>query len=146
MRSPLKDAIRALALARKAKACFDADIRAIEDETRAKWPELYDDAKIAGQRVEVLTEAVKKLTLEAYELNPDCKKPAEGVGIRVMTKWIISYDVKKAFDWALKLKTHLQLNVKAFEEMCRQPETRPSFVKVEQVSQPTATIDTVLPC
>ena len=132
-------------MARQDKAALDISIQRAEDDTKARNAELYDAAATAKARVAVLEDHVRELTLAAFELNPDNKRPAEGVGIRVLTKWIIDYDIKRAFAWAVKLKSHLQLNVKTFEEMCRAPETKPAFVTVTEIKQPTATIDTMLP-
>lgn len=88
--------------------------------------------------IENLRAEVKNLTMEAY-LETDNKKPAPGVGIRVLTKY--EYDETKAFDYCLHdLPEALKLDARKFEKYVKGvQDVKPlPFVSVEEY--PTATI------
>lgn len=76
-------------------------------------------------------------TLKAYAETGD-KAPAEGVGIREVTK--LEYDTKVAFDWAVEHTMAIKLDVSAFEKIAKV--SPPNFVTVFQ--EPQATIATNL--
>ena len=83
---------------------------------------------------------LRELTLEAYAETGD-KTPAEGVGIREVTK--LDYDQKVALDWAKSHKLALGLNKRAFEKIVKASDSLDfTFVKVSH--EPQATIATNL--
>lgn len=56
---------------------------------------------------------LRELTLAAYALDPANKKPAKGVGIRVLKT--VEYDPLEARRWAARKGACLALDMKAFE-------------------------------
>jgi len=87
-----------------------------------------------------LENSVRDLALRAFSQDKTNKQPAPGVGIRVTTS--PDYDKAAAFGWA---KTHglaLQLDTKAFNDICKSDSTRPDFVTITET--PVATIATDL--
>ncbi len=73
---------------------------------------------------------LRELTLKAYAETGD-KAPAEGVGIREVTK--LAYDTAEAFSWATEHKMALKLDTPAFEKIVKA--TPLDFVIVTQEPQ-----------
>jgi hypothetical protein len=83
---------------------------------------------------------LRDLVTAYYDCDPEKnKKPFAGVGIRVGT--LYTYKHEDAFEWAVEHKAALQLDRKAFEQVCK-TDLKPGFVTVQEV--PTATIATDL--
>jgi len=76
---------------------------------------------------------VRQLAVDAYGVDGN-KKPAEGVGIRVMTKLV--YDEAVALGWAMDKRMALKLDAKAFEKIAKASQLE--FVTEEEA--PIATI------
>jgi hypothetical protein len=57
---------------------------------------------------------LRELTLSAYQADPSNKKPAPGVGIRIVK--IVKFDPKIALEWAMDKEACIMLDVKAFEK------------------------------
>lgn len=89
------------------------------------------------ERVREAEASLRELTLQAYAETGD-KAPAEGVGIREVTK--LGYDGRVAFDWAKSHKMALQLDKRAFEKIAKADPM--DFVKI--TTEPQATIATNL--
>ena len=99
--------------------------------------ELLDDLTQAGAGVAVEESRLRELTLKVYSETGN-KSPAEGVGVREITK--IEYDAQVAYGWAVEHRIALKLDVSAFEKVAKASPL--DFVRVYQ--EPQATISTSL--
>jgi hypothetical protein len=98
-----------------------------------------------GARYDVLLKEegrLRELTLAAYALDPTCKKPAPGVGVRLVSK--LEYDCEKALDWAVEeAPAMLDLDVKSFEAYALQrlkKEKTVGNLQITLIETPQATI------
>ncbi len=109
-----------------------------KESTYTEWETqnriLLDDTAFAVQQVVGAEDKLRDLTLKAYTLDPTNKKPADGVGIREVTK--LEYDGKVALAYAKEHLLFLQLNKTAFEKFAKDEE--PDFVTI--TTEPQATI------
>jgi hypothetical protein len=78
-------------------------------------------------------DTLRKLTLEAYQADPSNKKPALGVGIKIVKEAV--YSPKVAFAWALAHETCLVLDTKAYEALMKAGQDVPGTL--EEVAQAT---------
>jgi len=133
----LKEQIKVVAEARQ-KA---TELKGQRDTLLVEWnkanQELFDALTQAGAGVAVEEAKLRELTLEVYNLTGN-KKPAEGVGIREVTK--LEYDTKEAYNWAIEHTIAIKLDVQAFEKVAKV--SPPEFVKI--TTEPQATIATQL--
>ena len=83
---------------------------------------------------------IKRLAVHQYSANPDKGKQLGcGVAIRVSVSTTYAYEATQALSWAKEHGICLQLNVKAFEEVCA-TDAKPDFVGVACEDVVTATI------
>lgn len=99
---------------------------------------ILDRVKVTAEELKVVEAQLRTLTLQAYKETGN-KAPAEGVGIREVTK--LEYDTKEAFNWGIEHKLALTLDKKAFEVIAKTSGAL-DFVTVTQ--EPQATIATQL--
>lgn len=85
--------------------------------------------------------ALKDLAL--LQFDGKNKKPFPGTGIRVSNKITVIYDDSKALEWAKQKDICLQLDTKAFEEICKTA-SKPDFVQCVESELTSATIDSDL--
>jgi hypothetical protein len=102
-------------------------------------------ARCQARSIVVLSEEdrLRELTLAAYALDPTCKKPAPGVGVRVSN--IIEYDPKEALEYAKKELPGMIIvsldNPAFYDFMARRiKENRPLPIEVRTYDNLTATI------
>ena len=133
----LEEQIRVVALCRSI-AKSNSDI--LKNE-REKWEEENKEQieLVANTKadVEEAEDELRDLTLKAYKETGN-KAPAEGVGIREVTK--LDYDPKVALDWATEYKMALKLDTTAFGKIVKASPL--DFVKI--TTEPMATIATNL--
>jgi len=99
-----------------------------EEENR----ELLDQLEYQTTHVGLTEVLLRELTLQAYAQTGN-KKPVEGVGVREVTK--MEYDLKEAYQWALKHQMALGLDKSAFEKIAKAD--KPDFVRVYTENQAT---------
>lgn len=100
--------------------------------------DLNDHIQDLIERVKQNKERIKLCALEEYESDPKKNKKLLG-GIGIREKKVLSYDEKKAFDWALKTRTCLILDKKTFEKV------GPTMVDfVEVTKEPSVTFPKVI--
>jgi len=133
----LTDQIKVVAKAREVaelakKARHDAQVA--WEESNAS---LFEDEGLACGASAGAEARLRELTIEAYHAT-GLKHPAEGVGIREVTK--LAYDEKEALKWAIEHKLALQLDKKKFADYAKDGTIE--FVAV--TTEPQATIATVL--
>lgn len=125
--------IHAVVVARKA----EANSRAMLDKMRADWEaanaEFIGVVRKSSEERDGYEAQLRALILAEYE-KTGSKKPAPGLGVRVVTK--IQYDATSAFTWAMKHGLALKLDIGAFEKLARSTEM--PFVTTTQ--EATATI------
>ena len=139
MTEQLKEQIRVVAGARER-------LRLLTDQKKSMYDafiELNSDffglvTKAAGI-VNETEDELRGLTLQAYAETGN-KTPADGVGIREVTK--LEYKPKDAYDWALDHKIALSLDKKSFERMAKEFNQPLDFVTI--TTEPQATIATNL--
>lgn len=117
------------------KSSLDAARLAWEDRNRPQI-ELVEKIKADLQEAEI---ALRELTIQAY-LETQNKKPALGVGIRLMK--VFNYEAEKAKSWAVDhgFTNLLDLNASKFKKAAEGLTL--DFVTIEE--KPTATISEVL--
>jgi hypothetical protein len=95
-----------------------ADQKAAIDSRMVAWKadnELLLSAYEADHRFMLDAEdLLRKLTLEAYQADPSNKKPALGVGIRIVKQ--VNFDPKEALKWAMRKEACIMLDETAFEK------------------------------
>ena len=106
-----------------------------------KWEQenltLLNEVALTTQQTSEAEDRLRELTLEAYAKTGN-KAPAQGVGIRVVTK--LEYDRVNAFNWAKEHAIALKLDISAFEKIAKV--SPPEFVIISP--EPQATIATHL--
>ncbi len=137
MEDTLKGQIKVVAVARKlAQEKADA-----WKSARTAWEEanknLLEEAMQTSQFAQAAETVLRELTLQAYAQTGN-KSPAEGVGIREVTK--LEYDNGTAFRWAIEHSMALKLDTNSFEKIAKASPL--DFVKI--TLQPQATIATDL--
>ena len=109
------------------------DIRKNAMEVWEKQNEqLLENVANTKQEVTEAENQLRELTIDAYNQTGN-KKPADGVGIREITKLL--YDEKTAFTWATEHKMALKLDTKAFESIAKT--APPDFVQETKEIQAT---------
>lgn len=91
-----------------------AETTALEARLNAQYKDLYASRNAALSKVAEEEDFLRKLTLAAYHADGN-KKPAPGVGIRIVNK--CEYDTEKAFQYAKLHGVCLKLDVRAFEAL-----------------------------
>lgn len=112
----LQEQIKQVARARQ-EAQWMADekmskLKAWEEENQLFLESLKEASKYRDEQENLLRE----LTLAVYQETGE-KKPAEGVGVREITK--LEYEVPLAQAWAVEHRIALQLDRKAFEAIAK---------------------------
>ncbi len=133
----LKEQIKAVQELRVASKNISEALSEKRDQFTLEWKNLIDSDSNAKAAVAEEETKLRELTLQAYAETGN-KAPADGVGIREVTK--LDYDEKGALTYAKEHLLFLQLNKKAFEKFAKDEE--PDFVTITQ--EPQATIATNL--
>jgi hypothetical protein len=108
-----------IATVREARIAFNAEnglltaLRAAFDKSNAEIIERVANLK---KKMAEEEERLRDLTLAVYDVTGD-KKPAPGVGIRVVQK--VEFDEDKALVWAKDHRVCLSLNEKAFKALAK---------------------------
>ena len=129
----LERQIKVVAKAREEARDSKDTINSIRSIWESDNKAILDDAILTATVASEAEQKLRELTLKAYAETGN-KAPAEGVGIREVTK--LNYDPKIAFDWAKSHKMALKLDVPAFDKIAKA--SQPDFVKITQ--EPQATI------
>lgn len=101
----------------------------------------FDTRERAKAEVEAAETALKALGMKSY-LASSNKAPIGGIGIRV--RLLPRYDRMAADAWSKEkgmCRRPEQLDVEAFETLCRQDALRPAFVTMEPLAQVTISDD-----
>lgn len=129
-----EELIEGVRIARRARDYDKKCLEALQDEFNDRNAARIESLRINKERCEESESLLREKTLDAFALDPTNKKPADGVGIRIVTK--ISYDLAEAFAWAKAHTVCLKLDDKAFEALAKiAPDTMP--VKIENTPQAT---------
>ena len=131
--SELKEQINIVVEARLNAKAYSEEKSRIFEELEEKHASLFADAFNASELVKEEEARLRELTLQAYAETGN-KAPAQGVGIREMTK--LDYDKDTAFKWATEHVMALKLDTTAFEKIVKASPL--DFVKVSL--EPQATI------
>ena len=129
----LKEQIKVVAKLRVASGTLNDKLKELREFWDAEHKNLLQS--VAGSK-DAVVEAeglLREFTLEAYAETGD-KTPAEGVGIREVTK--LEYDTKTAYNWAIEHSMALNLDKRGFEKIAKVSDL--DFVKT--TTEPQATI------
>src|SRR3990167_4290150 len=133
----LQGQIRVVARARDNKVSLDE----LKKRRLKEWEEtnaaLLSDIANNSAFLTDAESGLRELTLQAYAETGN-KAPAPGLGIREIIE--LRYDLKQAFDWAIKHTVALQLNKKEFEGIAKSKTPPPDLNFVETAVIPQATI------
>lgn len=139
----LLEAVKQLAELKAEAAQLSNELKAEVDNLiashRARNKDRYDHLDELKVNIEALTEAVKQGAIERYRATGE-KKPAPGVGIRIVRK--LSYSEADAIKWAMgigKPEKYLTVKKRAFEKAARTIE--PDFVTIREEEQVTFATD-----
>jgi len=117
--TPIKELRKQVQVVAKARKEL-REAKDIVNVARTKWEEenapIIEEAEGVGILLGEEEALLRKFTLQAYAQTGN-KKPAEGVGVREVTK--MEYDLKEAYQWALKHQMALALDSKAFEKIAK---------------------------
>lgn len=134
----LRDQIKAVAECRAHEKARNAIVDAARREFEIEHQAILDAAAIAGQSRAEAENMLRQTIVAEYEETGN-KKPAPGCGIRETTSYL--YDADEALKWAMFHATALQLDKKAFGEVCKSERLRPAFVEASVTPQATISTD-----
>jgi hypothetical protein len=86
------------------------------DEFISQHVEYFGDVVTAETKMKEAETKLREMTIEAYNETGD-KQPAYGVGVKVIK--ILDYDIKEAYEWAIRHNMATILDVKNFEKVAK---------------------------
>ena len=139
MASELEEQIAILKKMRLAHSTMDAEFKAAYEKYCLENNDLMVSLSSIKTKETAVSEKVRELTVQTY-LETQNKKPAPGVGIRLMK--VFNYEAEKAKSWAVEhgFINLLDLNQAKFKKAAEGLNL--DFVAIEE--KPTATISEVL--
>lgn len=139
----LLEAVKQLAELKAEAAQLNNELKAEVDNLiathRVQNKERYDRLDELQVNIEALTNAVKEEAIKRYEATGE-KKPAPGIGIRIVRK--LSYSEADAIRWAMSIgkpEKYLSVKKRAFEKVAKAVE--PDFVTIREERQVTFATD-----
>ena len=139
MASELEEQITILKKMRQAHSTMDTEFEAAYEKFCLENSGLMNSLSSIKMEEAAISETVRELTIQAY-LETQNKKPAPGVGIRLMK--VFNYEAEKAKSWAVEHRFYnlLDLNAGKFKKAAEGLNL--DFVDITE--KPTATISEVL--
>ena len=134
-----------ISVVKGARTDYQEDKKAYDQamsEFEAEHEGLITQMQYERKAVDEAETRLRDLTLAAYALDPANKKPAPGVGIKVVKKVILD-DRRKAYEWAMEHRTCLTLDLGSFEALVKTSpvESFPDWVHLKEEPQATISRD-----
>ena len=144
LRNILANEIKSLAQLRNQDNALQVELKLLKEEAEARFNEefgeLIENARLAKCQMMDAESEIRCHAVTLYGLDGSTKQPVPGIGMRETKNYV--YEDGKAFDWAKGHLMCLQLDSKAFKDVCKNDSTRPDFVSIDTTV--TATIATDL--
>jgi hypothetical protein len=116
MMAELEDQIQKVRELRTNRLTLQTEVDQLESDLMSRYSALYRELGQANIELKVAEEKLRAATLAAYQETGN-KKPAPGVGIRIVKEMI--FDEAEAIDWAVdaSAKNCLKLNTSNFKKV-----------------------------